>query len=82
MIGLTVLVVIESKAGLGASYSDIDYSEAGAKVVLTKKEVFECDVLVKSAPVSEEEMPLLKLNQFIISPIHLSLMKQEIQHFI
>jgi alanine dehydrogenase len=71
-------VVIESKAGLGASYTDTDYSEAGAKVVHTKKEVFECDVLVKSAPVSEEEMPLLKTNQFIISPIHLSVMKQEI----
>ncbi len=71
-------VVVESKAGLGASYSDTDYSEAGAKVALTKKEVFECDVLVKSAPVSEEETPLLQHNQFIISPIHLSVMKQEI----
>lgn len=71
-------VIIESKAGLGASYTDTDYSDAGAKVALTKKEVFECDVLVKSAPVSDEELPLLKLNQFIISPIHLSVMKQEI----
>src|SRR5258708_3439794 len=71
-------VVVESKAGLGASYSDKDYSDAGAKIVLTKKQVFESDILVKSAPVSEEEMPLLKPNQFIISPIHLSVMKQEI----
>lgn len=71
-------VVVESKAGLGASYTDTDYSDAGAKIVLTKKEVFECDILVKSAPVSEEEIPLLKTNQFIISPIHLSVMKQEI----
>lgn len=71
-------VVIESKAGLGASYTDKDYSDAGAKVVLSKKEVFECDILVKSAPVCEDEMELLKPNQFIISPIHLSLMKQEI----
>lgn len=71
-------VVIESKAGLGASYTDKDYSDAGAKVVPSKKEVFECDILVKSAPVCEDEMELLKPNQFIISPIHLSLMKQEI----
>ncbi len=71
-------VVMEAKAGEGASYSDSDYSEAGAKIVLTKKEVFECDILVKSAPVSESEIPLLKLNQFIISPIHLPVMKQEI----
>ena len=71
-------VVVESKAGLGASYTDTDYSEAGAKIVQNKKQVFESDILVKSAPVSEEEMDLLKLNQFIISPIHLSVMKQEI----
>jgi alanine dehydrogenase len=71
-------VVMETKAGCGASYTDKDYSEAGAKIVLTKKEVFECDILVKSAPVSEQEVELLKPNQFIISPIHLAVMKQEI----
>ena len=48
-------VVIETKAGEGASYSDKDYSDAGAKIALDKKEVFECDILVKSAPVSESE---------------------------
>lgn len=71
-------VVMETNAGEGASYSDHDYSEAGAKIVHNKKEVFECDILVKSAPVSEHEVPLLKHNQFIISPIHLAVMKQEI----
>ena len=71
-------VVMESKAGNGACYTDKDYSEAGAKIVQSKKEVFECDILVKSAPVSEEEMDLLKPHQFIISPIHLAVMKQSI----
>ncbi|MEP6926210.1 MAG: alanine dehydrogenase, partial [Ginsengibacter sp.] len=71
-------VVMESKAGDGASYSDRDYSECGAKIVSNKKQVFECDILVKSAPVCEEELDLLKLNQFIISPIHLSAMKKQI----
>lgn len=71
-------VTMESKAGEGSSYSDNDYSEAGAKIVSSKKQVFECDILVKSAPVGEDELPLLKLNQFIISPIHLSVMKQQI----
>ncbi len=71
-------VVMESKAGEGASYSDTDYSEAGAKIVNNKKQVFESDILVKSAPVGEEELDLLKPHQFIISPIHLSAMKQEI----
>jgi alanine dehydrogenase len=71
-------VIMESKAGDGASYSDKDYSEAGAKIAHAKKEVFECDVLVKSAPVCEEEIDLLKPNQFIISPIHVTAMKREI----
>ena len=71
-------VVVETKAGDGASYTDNDYSEAGAKIAYDKKEVFECDILVKSAPVSESECELLKPNQYIISPIHLAVMKREI----
>ncbi|HVZ98311.1 MAG TPA: alanine dehydrogenase [Chitinophagaceae bacterium] len=72
------VVVMESKAGAGASYTDADYSEAGARIVYSKKEVFESDILVKSAPVAEDELDLLKHNQFIISPIHLPVMKQHI----
>ena len=71
-------VVVETKAGDGASYADNDYSEAGAKIAYDKKEVFECDIIVKSAPVSESECELLKPNQFIISPIHMAVMKREI----
>lgn len=71
-------VVMETKAGEGASYSDRDYSDAGAKIAKSKKEVFECDILVKSAPVCEDELELLKPHQFIISPIHLAAMKQNI----
>ncbi|MBK8493965.1 MAG: alanine dehydrogenase [Chitinophagaceae bacterium] len=71
-------VVVETGAGDGASYTDKDYSEAGAKIAYDKKEVFECDILVKSAPVSESECELLKPSQYIISPIHLAVMKRDI----
>jgi alanine dehydrogenase len=71
-------VWVESKAGEGANFTDNDYSEAGAKICYDKKQVFEADILVKSAPVSLEECELLKLNQYIISPIHLAEMKREI----
>lgn len=71
-------VVVESQAGKGASYSDRDFSDAGAKIAEAKKEVFECDIVIKSAPVCEEELPYLKPGQFIISPIHISAMKSEI----
>lgn len=71
-------VVVETKAGEGASYTDRDYTEAGAEIAFDKKKVYEADILVKSAPVSEEESELLKLGQYIISPIHLAVMKKEI----
>ncbi|MEN9570073.1 MAG: hypothetical protein RL172_1304 [Bacteroidota bacterium] len=71
-------VVVETMAGNGSSYADKDYSDAGAKIALDKKEVYECDILVKSAPVSEEECEYLKPGQYIISPIHLAVMKRSI----
>ena len=71
-------VFIETNAGVGANYADKDYSEAGAKIVMDKKDIFECGVIVKSAPVSEEDCEFLKPNQYIISPIHLAVMKKAI----
>ena len=71
-------VNVESKAGEGANYSDNDYSEAGAKILYTKKEVFASDIIVKSAPVSDDDCDYLRPNQYVISPIHLALMKREI----
>jgi alanine dehydrogenase len=71
-------VCVETKAGEGANYTDNDYSEAGAKICYDKAQVFEADIIVKSAPVSTEECELLKMNQTIISPIHLAEMKREI----
>jgi alanine dehydrogenase len=70
-------VTIESTAGEGSKYSDKDYSEAGAKIEHQRDEVFKVPILVKSAPVVEEDLPLLKMNQTIISPIHLTAMKRE-----
>src|SRR5688572_29812451 len=44
-------VNVETGAGEGANYSDRDYSEAGAKILMDKKSVFESEIIVKSAPV-------------------------------
>jgi len=71
-------VVIEHNAGEPTHYRDKDYSEAGARIVYDKAEVFKSPILVKSAPVVEEDVPLLQMNQVIISPIHLSAMKAEL----
>ncbi|MBA4196041.1 MAG: alanine dehydrogenase [Chitinophaga sp.] len=71
-------VVVETKAGEGSHYSDKEYSEAGAKISYNRNEVFKAPILAKSAPVIEEDLPLLETNQVIISPIHYSAFKKDI----
>ena len=71
-------VMIEHNAGEAAHYRDRDYSEAGARIVYEKAEVYKMPTLVKSAPVVEEDLPYIQYNQVIISPIHLSAMKAEL----
>jgi alanine dehydrogenase len=71
-------VVVEHNAGEGSHYKDKDYSEAGAQILYSRADVFKAPILVKSAPVVEEDLPLLQLNQTIISPIHYSALKSEI----
>ncbi|MFM2361782.1 MAG: hypothetical protein RLZZ316_684 [Bacteroidota bacterium] len=71
-------VVIEHNAGDASHFRDKDYSEAGARIVYDRAEVFKAPILVKSAPVVEEDLPFLQLNQVIISPIHLSVLKAEL----
>src|SRR5687768_16262654 len=70
-------VVIEHNAGEAAHFRDRDYSEAGARIVYDKAEVFKAPLLVKSTPVVEEDLPFLQYNQLLVSPIHLSAMKVE-----
>lgn len=71
-------VSVEYKAGEGAHFSDEQYVNAGAQIMHDKKELFQHDMIVKSAPVSDEEVPLLMVGQTIISPIHLPVMKTHI----
>jgi alanine dehydrogenase len=46
--------------------------------VYDKSEVLKAPILVKSAPVIDEDLPMLHMNQIVISPIHLSAMKAEL----
>jgi alanine dehydrogenase len=71
-------VVIEKDAGDAAHFRDKDYSEAGARIVFNREDVYKAPILLKSAPVVEEELHLLQQNQIIISPIHLSVLKAEL----
>ncbi len=68
-------VTVEHGAGEGSFYFDSDYSEAGARIVYEKQEVYKATMIIKSAPISEEEVCMLQPNQVIISPIHLPFLK-------
>jgi alanine dehydrogenase len=70
-------VTVEHNAGAASHYTDKEYAEAGAKIVYDRAEVMKAPILSKSAPVVEEDLPLLQMNQTIISPIHLSALKKE-----
>jgi alanine dehydrogenase len=70
-------VYIESKCGDSAFYFDHDYSEAGAKICYQKSEVFEADMILKTAPLCNEELILTKPHQTIIGPLHLPTLNSE-----
>jgi len=70
-------VVVEHNAGEGSFYFDSDYSEAGARIVYEKSQVYKATTIIKSAPISEEEVELLQPNQVVISPIHMPFLKKE-----
>ncbi len=71
-------VVIEHNAGEATHYRDKEYADAGARIVYDKAEVFKAPILVKSAPVVEDDLPYLQYNQQIFSPIHMSVMKSDL----
>lgn len=60
-------ILIEKNAGKMASYSDKEYREAGAQIVEKKEEIFQCDIILRVAPFSDEEIDVLRGNQAILS---------------
>lgn len=64
-------VIIETKTGEGARYEDKDYSDAGARIVYSAKEAFECDVILKIEPPSDEELQLMTSKQTLLSALQI-----------
>lgn len=65
-------VLVEAKAGAGSNFDDNEYIQAGAQIVDSAQKVFECDIIMKVAPPSNEEIKLLKHGQTLISALQLS----------
>lgn len=70
-------VLIESGAGKHASYSDKDYSDAGAEITSDTQKVFECPMLLKVEPPTLAEIEMIKPQTIIISAIQIKTRKKE-----
>jgi alanine dehydrogenase len=65
-------VCLETGAGKLARFEDNEYSEAGARIVYSAKEVYECDVVLKVSPPTEEEISYMKPGGTLISALQMS----------
>jgi alanine dehydrogenase len=70
-------VVIESGAGLAANFSDINYSEQGARIVHDIKEVYQADIIIKIAPPTLSEIEMMKHSQILFSALQIATLKKE-----
>lgn len=77
LVGYGHEVTVESGAGLAANFTDHHYAEAGARISLSKEEVFKSQVLVKIAPPTNDEIAIMQPNQILISPLQLPVLKED-----
>lgn len=70
-------VMIESGAGESSSYSDKEYSDAGAEVTKDTKKVYGCPILLKVEPPTLAEIELMNPQTILISAIQLKTRKSE-----
>ncbi len=68
-------VLIQSKAGENAFFSDEAYVDAGCELVYSAKEVYKADIILKVAPLSDTEIDLIQQGQVIFSTLALPIQK-------
>ncbi len=64
-------ILIESGAGLGANYLDVEYTNAGAEITRDAKKVFGCPIILKVEPPTLEEIQLINPQSTIISALQI-----------
>ncbi len=64
-------VWVESTAGRTSKFTDREYSDAGAKIVYSAKEVFEADIVLKVEPPTYEEIEYFKPGKTLISALQI-----------
>ena len=66
-------ILVETGAGIGSSFYDVNYQNNGAKILPNAKEVFaQSEIIVKVKQPLEEEIGLLKKDQILFTYLHLA----------
>lgn len=70
-------IIIESGAGQGSFFTDLQYSESGARITQDAKEAFSQDLVLKINPPTEEEIDYFKPNTYLVSALQINLRDKE-----
>ncbi|MBA4743902.1 MAG: alanine dehydrogenase [Muricauda sp.] len=70
-------VLVESGAGEGANFSDLDYTNAGAEITRDTKKVFSCPLILKVEPPTLSEIDILNPQTIIISALQIKTQNKE-----
>ncbi|WP_312077281.1 alanine dehydrogenase [Chryseobacterium sp.] len=66
-------IIIEAGAGQGSFFTDLQYSESGAKITNDPKEAFGQDLVLKVNPPTVEEIEYFKPNTYLVSALQINL---------
>ncbi|MEG0761667.1 alanine dehydrogenase [Chryseobacterium piscicola] len=66
-------IIIEAGAGQGSFFTDLQYSESGARITNDAKEAFGQDLVLKINPPTDEEIEYLKPNTYLVSALQINL---------
>lgn len=77
LVGVGHRVVMQAGAGERSTFTDHEYSEAGAEIVSSAEEVYKAGVLLKVAPPTLAEIDLLHPDQILISPLQIPIISAD-----
>ncbi|MBD8082567.1 alanine dehydrogenase [Chryseobacterium caseinilyticum] len=66
-------IIIESGAGQGSFFTDLQYSESGARITDDPKEAFGQDLVLKINPPTDEEIEYFKPHTYLVSALQINL---------
>lgn len=70
-------IIIESGAGQGSFFTDLQYADSGAKITENPQEAFGQDLILKINPPTTEEIEYLKCGSYLISALQINLRNQD-----